>query len=715
MRFGNRNRIVASAACALLGAAGHALASGSGENIIIIADPLNAESMYVANYYRAARNVPAENVFYFSPGADDYQAFVAWNLKALETLIAERGIQNQADYIVLMPGSPFYIDAPGLVSDGCSPVRRFSISGAYTTAFVADEVLGGVGSNFSNRYSRNTFSMVRFDSETSYLSGSPSSDPNAQRYYIGAMLGYTGDLGNTLQEILDNIDRSVAADFTRPTGTFYFCETSDQTRSGPRHNTFDNVIAQIELQGGAGSHEFRQMPRTEHDILCVLTGAAVLDIPGANMTILPGAYADHLTSYGAMFDNSNQTKISEWIRKGATASLGTVEEPCNYPGKFTHARSMAYYHQGASMGESIFRALNFTPFQGLLYGDPMCRPFDYPVTVTVQNPPTEPASGIVEITPNGQTDKPGNFVFDYEVVVDNRRMDADFALPLEVNTAQLEDGWHDLRVFGYDSSTVRTVGVWQGELIVNNLGRSAELESVSGTSGDLSTTFVFDARALAGGTGAPVEIRLVQHDRVLAAATGCEATLEVAGVQLGAGVSDIHAEALFADGMRVRSAPIEVSIDYTEGTPSGNVPTVFQSTAWVGDATEAFVTLPYLFDDSTGSLTFEIIDAPTQATIVAGPDEPYRLLRPDGQASGFDVMTYRVTASSGQSEIGRVVLVYDRHPLDTDGNGSFDIEDLYALHASPGDSNLDGLVDGSDFSFLASTLRCGEARDVSNR
>ncbi len=716
MAMGKRFGIAASAACMLAAAAGQAAAGGSGENIIIIADPLNAESMYAANYYRAARNVPPENVLYFSPGADDYQAFVAWNLVALQALIDERGIGNQADYIVLMPGSPFYIDAPGLVTDGCSPVRRFSISGAYTTAFVAGEVLGGVGSNFNNRYARNTFTMVRFDSEQTYLAGSPSSDPNARRYYLGAMLGYTGERGNTLQEIFDNIDRSVAADFSRPAGTFYFCQTNDQNRSGPRHNAFPSVVTQITSQGGTASHEFRQMPRNEDDVLSILTGAAVLDIPGANMTLLPGSYADHLTSYGAMFDNVNQTKISEWIRAGATASHGTVEEPCNYPGKFTHARSMAYYHQGASMGESIFRALNFTPFQGLIYGDPMCRAFDYPVTVTVQNPPTGPVSGVVEITPSGQTSKPSNFVLDYEIVVDNRRVDAGFVMPLEIDTTQLEDGWHDLRAFGYDTSTVRSLGVWQSELIINNLGRAAQIESVSATTGDLSTTFVFDVRSLAGGFGgAPVEVRLVQHDRVLASAAGCEATLEVAGLQLGAGSSSVHAEALFADGMRVRSAPIEVSVEYVEGTPAGGLPTVYDSTVWAGGAADVFVMLPYLVDDSTDTISFEIVDAPAQASVVAGPDGPYRLLAPDPGATGFDVMTYRVTSSSGASVLGRVVLVYDRHPLDLTADGSFDVEDLYAMHASLSDVNFDGVADAADVRYLETVLRCGEVREMDNR
>lgn len=705
--------LMAAGAVAL--SAGLACGGGSGENIIIIADPLNAESMYVANYYKLARNVPDANMLYFYPGADDYQSFVDFNLSALRALIAQRGIEDQADYILLMPGSPFYISASGYVSDGCSSVNRFSISGAYTTAFITDEVLAGVGSNFSNRYAFNTYTPAPFDSQTTWFKGGPSNDELAKRYYLGAMLGYTGELGNTLEEILDNVDRSVAADFTRPAGTFYFMKTNDNARSGPRHNTFPGVVTEITSLGGNAVMEERWLPQSRYDCLSIITGLASADIENGNFTILPGAYADHLTSYAAMFDNSSQTKLSEWIAKGATASWGTVEEPCNYPGKFTHARSMAYYYQGASMGESVFRAIGFTPFQGLLYGDPMCRPHDYPVTVIVTDPPTGPVSGTITIEATGQTDKPGGFVFETEATIDNQLVAMGFISDLTVETTELADGWHDLRVFAYDTSFVRSMGVWQSELIVSNMGRAAEIGATT-TTGDLASEFVFDVSGLGGGVGGqPVEIRLLQHGRVLDAAPGCEATLRTTGLQLGAGASNVQAEVLFADGMRVRSAPIQILVDYIDGSPSNTAAGVSISTVWIGDAAEAFIELPNTHDDRNDTPTFAIIDAPAQATITAGPDGPYRLLHPDLGATGFDVMTYRVTNAAGQSSLGRVVLVYDRHPFDITGDGSFDIDDLYAIHAAPADINHDGVADAADIRTLETLLRCGELSDMDDR
>ena len=703
---------VMAAAGALALSAGTALAGGSGENVIIIADPLNAESMYAANYYRLARNVPDSNVLYFHPGSSDYQAFVDFNLTALHALVAERGLEGQADYILLMPGSPFYVPAAGYVADGCSPVNRFSITGAYTTAFHSDEILAGVNSNFANLYSAGNYTMARFDSEKTWYGGAPSDDPRARQYYLCTMLGYTGERGNTLEEILTNVDRSVAIDWNGPNQTFYFCQTTDQARSGPRHNSYPAVVSELASLGAVGSHEFRELPRTEHDILSIFTGAHTLNIAGADMTILPGAYCDHLTSFAAMFDNANQTKISDWIRKGATASWGTVEEPCNYAGKFTHARSMVFYYKGASMGEAVFRSVRFTPFQGLLYGDPLCRPFDFPVTVTVTDPPVGISSGTIGIDADGSTDRDFTLVLYFEVLVDNQRVAGDIGMPLQVDTTLLADGWHDLRVLGYDTSEIESVGVWQSELVVGNLGRSASIEA-AGTQGDLSTTFVFDVSSVAGGHGKPVEMRLVQHGRVLDAAAGCEATLHATGLQLGAGASNVQAEALFADGMQVRSAPLQVIVDYVDGTPANTPARVSTSSAWVGGASEALVELPYGHDDRGDTPVFEIVTPPAQASVLAGPDGPYRLLRPDAGATGYDVMTYRVTNSAGQSELGRVVVVYDRHPLDVDGDGSFDVDDLYAIHGSPTDVNLDGVADQSDIRWIERLVRCGELADMS--
>ncbi|MCZ7634331.1 MAG: hypothetical protein M5U20_12740 [Phycisphaerales bacterium] len=359
-------------------AAGLARAGGTPENVLLIIDPLDRRSLEVGHHYKAVRGIPDTHVLYMEPGAADYASFVQFNLPALFATIERRGLWGQVDYIVISSSDTFYLNAPNLVSDGCSPVTRFSLSGAYTLAFVADEILaGGLTSAYGNRYFGGSNTPQRFDSEYSWLSGNPSNDPNARRYFIGALLGYTGTRGNSAAETIAMIDRSAAVDGTRPAGTFYFMQTTDQARSGPRHNAYPAAVSAITNLGGQAEHLFAVLPEGRHDCLGIMTGIATLDVPSANLTILPGAFCDHLTSYAATFDVGAQTKMSHWITNGASGTWGTVEEPCNYPGKFPHARAHVYYFQGMSLGESVFRSVSYAPFQGLLYGDPITRPHDH--------------------------------------------------------------------------------------------------------------------------------------------------------------------------------------------------------------------------------------------------------------------------------------------------------------------------------------------------
>jgi hypothetical protein len=127
---------IAPAAATLL-LAGRALAGGTPENILVIANPASAESMYLANYYRAARDIPESNVLYMRPGADTYGAFTGpgGNLAAVLGQLANERLADHIDYIVIADPGAFSINAPGYVTDGCFPVTRFSISGAYTLEF----------------------------------------------------------------------------------------------------------------------------------------------------------------------------------------------------------------------------------------------------------------------------------------------------------------------------------------------------------------------------------------------------------------------------------------------------------------------------------------------------------------------------------------------------------------------------------------------------
>jgi uncharacterized protein (TIGR03790 family) len=91
---------------------------------------------------------------------------------------------------------------------------------------------------------------------------------------------------------------------------------------------------------------------------------------------VPGALADHLTSFGGQLSgDSGQMSILDWIDAGATASYGTVSEPCSHPQKFPHPQLLLLnYLQGASALEAYWKSVAW-PQQGIFIGEPLAAPF----------------------------------------------------------------------------------------------------------------------------------------------------------------------------------------------------------------------------------------------------------------------------------------------------------------------------------------------------
>jgi uncharacterized protein (TIGR03790 family) len=89
-----------------------------------------------------------------------------------------------------------------------------------------------------------------------------------------------------------------------------------------------------------------------------------------------GALADHLTSFGGqLLDAHDQMTALDWLEAGATASYGTVSEPCNHLQKFPHPQVLLLnYLQGSTAIEAYWRSVAW-PAQGLFVGEPLAAPF----------------------------------------------------------------------------------------------------------------------------------------------------------------------------------------------------------------------------------------------------------------------------------------------------------------------------------------------------
>ncbi len=96
------------------------------------------------------------------------------------------------------------------------------------------------------------------------------------------------------------------------------------------------------------------------------------------ITWRPGALADHLTSFGGQLLRElegPQMSALDWLEAGATASYGTVSEPCNHWQKFPHPQLLLLnYLQGASALEAYWRSVLW-PSQGVFIGEPLAAPY----------------------------------------------------------------------------------------------------------------------------------------------------------------------------------------------------------------------------------------------------------------------------------------------------------------------------------------------------
>jgi uncharacterized protein (TIGR03790 family) len=105
------------------------------------------------------------------------------------------------------------------------------------------------------------------------------------------------------------------------------------------------------------------------------TGVARVDAIDREQWV-PGALADHLTSTGGqLLDGSGQMSVLQWLESGATASYGTVSEPCNHVQKFPHPQVLLlHYMRGATALEAYWRSVAW-PAQGVFVGEPLAAPF----------------------------------------------------------------------------------------------------------------------------------------------------------------------------------------------------------------------------------------------------------------------------------------------------------------------------------------------------
>lgn len=607
---GECRRALAVAALAL--AASPAWAGGGPENVLVVVNSESPASMAVANHYVRLRQVPDACVLHLAWDPDkqttDVETFRQKILGPVLEAIRSRGLAGQIDCVAYSADFPWAVDAkpdvdsylkeqqpgempkekpaegkpaeekpaeekpaeakprpkgrprgprPGVGQPTCS------INGlTYLHPLVTARNLDYLGLR-SNQYTRRPVPEQK-DQATLGFSSAQRFGPRGelvqgegQGYLLCTVLGVTAGRGNSVAEIISYLDRAAAADGTHPKGTIYFVENGD-IRSRVRQGAFPQAVKDLESLGVAAKIDQGVLPQKKDDVQGAVIGAAGFDWKSCGSTIRPGAICEHLTSFGGIMSaGAGQTPLSEFLRYGAAGSSGTVCEPFAIQDKFPLPTIHVHYARGCSLAEAFYQSV-FGPYQLLIVGDPLCRPWAKIPVVAVEGVQSEAAvKGVLTLRPSATVPE-GGAVERFELLVDGLRVAA--CKPgetLAFDTAKTGDGHHELRVVAVEAGPIQSRGHKIVPVVADNRGRRLDMTISPKDSVPADGKITVTAKA-PGATS----IAVFQNVRTVGTIAGAEGTATIDAAKLGPGAVRLRAVGLGAGGpeTQVFGPTIEVRV-----------------------------------------------------------------------------------------------------------------------------------------------------------
>ncbi len=375
------------------------------------------------------------------------------------------------------------------------------------------------------------------------------------------MLGLTGSRGMDVETVIRNMTRSALADRTAPRGTVYFV-ANDNIRTHCRAWQYPG--ARRELIGlHVASTLGPDFPDGKTDAMGILVGTAWRD-PAAIPVYPAGAIAENLTSFGGDLDNWDQTKLTDWIRAGVTASDGTVVEPGAIWTKFPNARIFAHYARGCTLLESYFQSVA-CPLQTLIAGDPLACPWARSFSVVTVRTDEGTNSDVAifhsEVFPSAAA-AGAFFIF----LVDGRVAYQGPSPDASIDTKSLADGFHAFRVVVYLAGPVRQQAFADYGFSVKRNGREVR---IGGIKQNAVVDHVHSLKLKLWASGKPAKVGVIGDETWLMEQPGCEqADLALSLKSLGLGPVCLQAAAIYSDGEVVRSAPVTIDIQALNHPPA---------------------------------------------------------------------------------------------------------------------------------------------------
>jgi hypothetical protein len=182
-----------------------------------------------------------------------------------------------------------------------------------------------------------------------------------------------------------------------------------------------------------------------------MTGAE--NVPAQEIpAFVPGSMAEHLTSLAGAFHVVSQTKLSVWIRAGASASTGAVVEPLANWRKFPNAWFYVHQAAGCTILESLYQSIR-CPLQLLMIGDPLAQPWRPEAKLVLKSAAEPAATGSLEAQVEVKSE-PGHRYGKVVYLLDGRVIGQ--GASLKYDPGREKAGEHTLRAVAYRTGMVRS-------------------------------------------------------------------------------------------------------------------------------------------------------------------------------------------------------------------------------------------------------------------
>jgi len=394
-----------------------------------------------------------------------------------------------------------------------------------------------------------TFSGQSFWAKNGWANGTQD---QGERYLLSSVLAVAGKKQSTLKASLDRLKSSVIADGTAPKGNVYFADHKD-ARSRTRKNQFSFAAAELKSLGRSASIGSAVYPTNDRQVIGVTMGSPKPKWPASKSTFLPGAICDNFTSYGAWWEKTGQTQISEFLDAGAAGASGTVYEPYTIAAKIPSARWHAHYARGTTLAESFFQSVT-GPFQLLLVGDPLCCPFgkfpEFKVT-GLKDGATVTRDFILKFKKQAKSPVIKYFELFYD----------DVLLTKVINTNQVKiaiddtsSGYHEFRVVGVSDSPIAKKRSKKIGFTVRK-GRNVSLNlNIENPECILGQSLRAKVVSSAGG-----QVLIQQNRRTITSVQSGE-YFEIPTSELGIGNTTLQAVEMLSQNQALKSKPVTVSL-----------------------------------------------------------------------------------------------------------------------------------------------------------